>query len=165
MTKNGFGICLSGLLRHDLLVYHSPKPERKLVVEPRPELENARLSTQYFWEGYVKPGFSIQFSHVLIPHVPEQKAHRLASAIEFIKDDSHQVVLKFQNEWLIMNPEGNEYSFPIDSSQVSSDAKVLYIVIEDEEMNNVLALEAGFLNISGREIFSGQDRRDFEQLK
>lgn len=151
--------------RQDLLVYHSPKSDGKLVVEQRPELENARLTTQYSWEGDVKPGFIIQFSHVLIPHDPEQATDKLASVIEFIKDDSHQVVLKVQNDWVVLNPDGNDYSFPIDSSQISTDAKVLYIVIEDGRMTDTLALDARFLCADGSDIFNSQERRDFELVQ
>ena len=64
--------------RCDLLVYHVPRPDRKLVVEQREDLKNAGLSSSYVWEGDVSPGLKTQFSQILLPHAPELSAAELA---------------------------------------------------------------------------------------
>ncbi|HGE70569.1 TPA: hypothetical protein ENX78_07025 [Candidatus Poribacteria bacterium] len=152
--------------RYDLLVYHSPKSDRKLVVEQRSELENARLSTQYLWEGNVTPGFSIEFNHILVPHDPRQPANELASAIKFIKDDSNLVILKVHNEWVVINPNGEEYLLPNDlPNKITTDAKVLYIAVKDGKTNDILALGAKFFRMDDNDIFKSKERKDFEQIK
>jgi hypothetical protein len=162
--------------RSDLLVYHLPKPDCRLEVEQRRELENAGLSTRYAWEGEVSPGFRVQFSHLLLPHPPETLPDSLAEGVKVKRDEMNLVLLQLQIgedqiEWILLNPEGKEFTSPEPGSEntdpftFSTDARALYLDVQDGEVSRVLAVDARFLSVNDEDLLRRDKRSDFERAE
>jgi len=163
--------------RHDLLVYHVPKSDCKLVVEQRNELMNAGLSSSYVWEGSISPGFKAQFSQVLLPHSPQLSAAEIANRIRVIIDEQDQLVLEIRTdegsvEWIVLNSQGAELEvspdpqagdFPLTSFQ--TDSRAVYLAFKDKSICCTVAIDTTFLRIDGEDIFIAQERRTFESGK
>ncbi len=95
----------------DLLVYHAPKPDRKLAVRGRwagSEVDVPYV-TQYAWDGPVQPGARVQFTQVLLPHAPLLDATKLANGITVLADEpgTSAVAVKHPDgtlEFAVINP-------------------------------------------------------------
>lgn len=161
--------------RWDVFVYHFPKPACQLRIEPREDAENASLSTQYAWEGVVRPGFKIQFSHFLLPHAPDLSSARLAANTDVVRDELNLSVLRVRrdeggSEWVILNPEGREVAASpeakIDGSDLSTlatDARAMYLDARTGKVARVLVIDATFLSANGNDLFRGRERGSFEK--
>lgn len=151
-------------IRRDLLVYHIPKSDRRLEVSQRPELENARLSTQYIWEGNVQPGFSVQFVHILIPHLPDQPADKIVSSIKLINDEPNLVIVKVGDEYIALNNNGADISILSEAGLVSTDAKLLYLKVQNGERKSILATETTYIKADEQYTIKKDKRTTYEKM-
>ena len=170
----------------DLLVYHSPKPDRKLTVRNRTDegyAGDVPYSTRYSWDGDVAPGTRVQFVTVLLPHAPTPHPEELADGIQVLLDEpgAAAVAISGSNECAValLNGEGKPTKLAPRSgsgptpliSSVATDARRLYILASAEggtpaagrKPDQILALDATFLVVDGREYFRRPVRGKWER--
>ena len=155
----------------DLLVCHSPKPGRELVVRPRRgkgnyfDLTGAAESTiQYRWQGATTPGQTVQFSQVLLPHAPSRKPAQVAEGIQFLKDDEQATVVKIVGadgrvEWVVLNGEGAALEF----EGLKTDARQAYVDTRKGAVKRYLAASATRLEVGKKVLLEGAERTAAEK--
>jgi len=127
----------------------------------------ARFAASLPGSGEVSPGFRIQFSHLLLPHLPELSPDSLAEGVKVKRDELNLVLLQLQTEenhveWILLNPEGKEFASPEPAFTFSTDAKALYLDIQDGKVSRVLAIDATFLNASNKDLLRRDERSNLE---
>ncbi len=156
----------------DLLIYHFPRKDRKLLV-PKPRItvkaSGSLISTRYIWEGDVKPGMRLQFAQILMPHAPTRDATALAESITVLKDDLGRlaVIIKQDNrrELAILNPTGRMMYIECDLGKVLTDGRAAYIDFDGDKVKRVLIVDGKSLTVGKKELFRSAKRKDFEQVE
>lgn len=158
----------------DLLVYHSPKPGRKLEIlvpevkgtlaEPTGGAAAMLYSTRYAWEGDVEPGARLQFVQVLLPHAPMKDAAPLAEAIEVLADEPGLAAVAIRQgdltEVAILNADGR----PVDlktkaGKRVQTHARAAYVALPPGKDRPFVAFDGRFLAVDGRPLFETTEPR------
>jgi hypothetical protein len=160
----------------DLLVYHSPKPGRKLeVLEPQAQGTPAEptggalarlYSTRYAWEGEIAPASRLQFVQVLLPHAPLRDATPLAQGIEVLADEPGVAALAVARqdrcEVAILNPDGRPLDFKTrGGGRVATDARAAYVDVGAAKSRPALAVGASFLTVDGQTLSRTPNRTTF----
>ena len=153
--------------RWNLLVYHSPKNGRELKQYPAPADLNwlpgmappMPQVVSYDQTKTVAPETPEVFTYILLPHDPIENATGLASSIEVLVDTVDQAVIRLgapdkDHEWVVLNEKGAA----IKQAGLETDAKQLYIDIKDGKVARILAVEASYLVLDGKDVFK-KDKR------
>ena len=167
----------------DLLVFHSPKPDRRLVIINRvatPECMHVPYAAQYVWEGDVRPGQAIQFSHLLVPHRhtgdkylairsgrDPDPVHTLVAGIRFVSDTPELVAAtvsadKGREEWVVLNTRGTAVNLTGKGAvrKLATDARRLYLDTAKGKRTRAWAQDATFLAVDGQDVFRRTRRAD-----
>ena len=166
VEKPLYGIFPMANPRWNLLVYHSKKEGRVLSSSPAPSWLN--------WLGALPPMPQVvsynqaksivsetpeTFTEILIPHDPAEKPEVLASSINVLVDTPDQAVIRVgvsigPHEWVVLNEKGD----PIKQAGLETDAKQLYLQIKDGKVARILAVEASYLILDGKDLFKKNKR-------
>jgi hypothetical protein len=167
----------------DLLVYHSPKPDRRLVITDRagdPACAQVPYSTQYRWEGTPGAGDRVSFAWLAVPHpFPKDQylfqrggqqpyaVRKLVEGIRFVADTPELVAAKVgeeeqREEWAMLNACGAEVRLTNEGpvKELATDARCLYLDTREGQPTRVWARDATFLTASGHEVFCQTARGD-----
>ena len=163
----------------DLLIWHAPHADRRLIItdpddkptlaEPKGSAAGLLYSTRYAWEGDVRPGTSLQFIHVLLPHAPTKDASALAAGISALGDDAPLAAVAVRDgqriHVAVLNSDGRTVSTPAQAGlpAITTDACAAYVVIENGAAARFLARQATLLRVGTTDLFSAAARRDAEQ--
>src|SRR3989344_3034027 len=151
----------------NLLVYHSSKEGRVLSSGPAPAWLNwlpgippsMPQTVTYDQAKTVAPETPEVFTYLLLPHDPTEKAENLASSINVLVDTLDQTVIRFgstenPSEWVVLNEKGAA----IKQVGLETDAKQLYLQIKDGKVARILAVEASYVILEGKDLFK-KDKR------
>ncbi|MDP6357954.1 MAG: hypothetical protein QF473_22760 [Planctomycetota bacterium] len=149
----------------DLLIVHSPKPDRELVIRPRhaTKYQLRYTSTEnlirYRWQGVVKKDDIVQFSQILLPHAPTRKPAETAKGVQFVRDDLEATILKVatdksRKEWVGLNRQGKM----IELEGLKTDAKVFYLDVVGGQTKRFFAQDATVLTLGAAELIQGEKR-------
>jgi len=167
----------------DLLVYHSPRPDRRLVITDRagdPACAQVPYSTQYRWEGTPRAGDRVSFAWLAVPHpFPKDQylfqrggqqpyaVRKLVEGIRFVADTPELVAAKLgedekREEWVVLNAAGSEVKLTNDGllKDLATDARCLYLDTREGQPTRVWAHGATFLSVNAREVFRQASRGD-----
>lgn len=156
----------------DLLVYHFPRKDRKLLV-PKSEFtvreSGSLISTRYIWEGDVEPGMRLQFAQILMPHAPTRDATALAESITVLKDELGRlaVIIKQGNrrELAILNPTGRMMYLECELGRILTDGRAVYLDFDGDKAKRLLVIDGKSLTVGKKELFRSAERKDFEQVE
>jgi hypothetical protein len=130
----------------DLLVYHAPKPDRRLQIvdaSADPLRPTTPFTLRYVWEGALRPGERHCFTHLLFPTPPARPQpedaplseadanavrHGSIRGISAVIDTPDQTVWRVRTgtdreEWIVINPARTR----IDAEGLHTDARLAYI--------------------------------------
>lgn len=167
----------------DLLVYHSPKPDRRLVITDRagdPACTQVPYSTQYRWEGTPRANHRVSFAWLAVPHpFPKDQylfqrggqqsyaVRKLVEGMRFVADTPELVAAKLgedekREEWVVLNAAGSEVKLTNDGlvKGLATDARCLYLDTREGQSARVWAQDATFLTVNGRDVFRQAARGD-----
>ncbi|MHB9025886.1 MAG: hypothetical protein ACYC7E_17235 [Armatimonadota bacterium] len=172
----------------ELLVYHAPKEDRRLIVDNRLDEKNAcdvPYSTRYAWEGKVAPGARVQFVSVLLPHAPTPKPDLLAAGIEVLHDEPGAAAVAVRDNshyaLVILNRGGEPFSLeikgdkkkPVPFAVVETDARQLYLLAPSRPVDpgedhlgavqQVVLIGGTYLILDDEEIIRLDKRGTFEK--
>ena len=157
----------------DLVVWHAPRPDRRLRIVFRPEKDAvlvAPFSLRYTWQGIVRPDQVMLWTQVLWPckaagsltyvTKPEDRGARIAAVV----DQPDGSLLRVQGDkgrvtWLVVNPSGR----PIGTDAFRTDAHYACVDVVNGKAADVLAAGATFLELAGKPVFRRAGRADFER--
>lgn len=167
----------------DLLVYHAPHGDRRLIVtDDTSDVRRLKVpyTLRYAWEGTLEPDRAYSFAHLLLPGLPRREPVRsnvpgaasladvtgryMAAGVTVLKDDTEQSVWHIRSdedrqEWVILNPAGK----PVRIDGLTTDARQAYVDLREGQPVRVLALDATHLEAGTQEIFSSPTREDYEK--
>ena len=153
----------------DLLVYHAPRPGRRLRIDLRPE-KQAQLripyGVRYQYEGIVEPGKHLAFAQVLIPQKPTLTPSDLAGRVATLSDTADLVAFavetdKGRTEIVMLNTPGAKRSI----GGVQTDARQVYLDVAGGDVRRVLAIDGTFLIFHGKSVFRHKERTVFEKTE
>lgn len=155
----------------DLLVWHSPRPERKIEIitsDDNPQSGVPMLSTRFVWEGEVAPGQRLQFVQVLLPHAPVRDATALAGTIKTLLDRPGTAAVSIATgsrlELAAVNSSGEPMELATEAGKVTTDAKALYLELRDGKPTGFVMTSGTRLRLNETDLCpASTDRGDFEK--
>ena len=151
----------------DLLVYHAPRPDRRLVVNARPESE-ARLripyGLRYQYDGIVKQGSRVHFSQLLVPHKPVPPYKEPVLRVRTLADTDDLTAFavdrdKDRVEIVVLNTPGALVTV----GAVKTDARQVYLDVVKGAVSRALAIDGRSLLYSGKKVFQQPGRGTYEK--
>jgi hypothetical protein len=173
----------------ELLVYHAPKEDRRLIVHNRLDEKNAcdvPYSTRYIWEGKVEPGARVQFVQVLLPHAPTNKPDLLAQGIEVLRDQPGVAAVAVRDNahyaLVILNSAGEPFTLELKSDKkkslpftsIATDARQVYLLAPSRPVDpgeqgelgaaqQVLMIDGSYLTVDDEDLVRKDKRVTFER--
>jgi hypothetical protein len=175
----------------ELLVYHAPHPDRRLVVHNRLDEKNAcdvPFSTRYCWEGPVTPGTRVQFVSVLLPHAPTLTPAALAQQIEVLHDapGTAAVAVRDNTDYalVVLNTSGEDFTLelkgtkarPVPFTTLATDARKLYLLAPDRPtdpgdkeglgpLTHLLMIDGTYVTIDDEDVARQEKRGTVEETR
>lgn len=160
-----------------LLIWHAPLTGASLqlrradVPDVGPEDQRAALrhfiTERYVWTGQVVPGQRLQFSTVLLPHLPHADAQKLAASVQVLRDEPglSAMLIGSGSDWEIalLNPEGLRITLETPSGPLSTDAHSLYLKVSPGVRPVFTARGASLLSLGKTALRSAPVRSDLLQ--
>ncbi|MHB9024196.1 MAG: sugar-binding protein [Armatimonadota bacterium] len=143
----------------DLLVYFSPRADRKHTVTDRYQenpFRGSPIQLRQTWSGMARAGQEVTFTSVLLPHAPMLNPSALLTPpadskdpkrIEIVRDDDNLTVLKVISEvgrgetWLMLNDTGK----PAQAGPLESDGRIAVVVLDAKGAIQQRAVAGGTL--------------------
>jgi len=153
----------------DLLLWHAPKPDRKMaILDPPsdPKAKGQMRSTRYVWEGEVQPGTRVQFVQVLLPHAPARDAAALAEGIRVLRDEPGVAAVSVAAgpscEVAVLNPRGECLELKPAAGEVVTDARAAYVELQHGKAKRMMLVGATVLQVGRETVFQKGERSEFE---
>lgn len=173
LPRGGIGTYFQPAPR-ELLIFHAPRPDRRLVIHERGQIEHSArqealltvpYGVRYQYEGVVQEGGTMQFAQLLLPHEPTMTPGQLAEKIVTLADTPEMVAFSVEAEegrveFVLLNSLGVE----VEAGGLKTDARQVCLDTMNGEVTRVLALDGTFLSYHGAEVFRQETRADFEKV-
>jgi hypothetical protein len=163
----------------NLLVYFLPRPGCAMAMgdESADSLwRNAPQPIQYQWRGLGQPERPLRFDSLLYPHHPSPNPDSVVKQIHVALDDGDTVVFRtefslwrkgpFPNLqvtpetlWVALNPSGKA----IKADPLETDAKRLYIRLEQGQPKHLCATAATHVRLAGMSLHESKDPQDADK--
>jgi len=160
----------------DLLLYFVPQPGAEVVIDDvthdetrsivdKPLMNNFTRRVWHQKTAALQPQKPLHFSTVLLPHRPTPDATRLAEGIESVLETGKTAVLKLaqgpgRELWAGINDSGES----LRAGKLETDAKWFMLRTGPEGVRGYWLIEATYLKVAGRQVFSSAQRRTVDRL-
>ena len=166
----------------DLLVYHAPRPDRRLVLtDDSADVRRLKIpyTLSYQWRGFVEPGKQYSFTHLLMPGIPSRNTIHsnyvgsatvadmmglyMADGVKVLADDADKSIWRIRSEggreeWVVLNHTGETVAV----EGLATDATQAYVDLRNGKPARVLLLNGTHLTVNGK-AFHIDDAEKFEK--
>jgi hypothetical protein len=143
----------------NLLIYHAPMAATSIISIANEAAGGppsaARMKTlQYAWEGTVRVGKRLQFTTLLVPHAADVDVRQLAAGIRVLRHNAtvSAIAIEGPHAWelALLNEDGGQLTFATPAGTLVTDAKALYLEVDDRRPTRFTARSATFIKIGGK---------------